>query len=91
MHGRGSDQGSGALEERTEGRASWLEEYSWFRRERKLGKLEGAFEAEKRGLHLIRRTMVRPLAGRGELVKVVGEKEHFLPPGKVESVLFLHA
>lgn len=27
----------------------------------------------------------------GDLVKAVGEKEHFIPPGKVESVLFLHA
>ena len=42
-------------------------------------------------LHLIRRTMVRPLAGWGDLVKAVGEKKHFSPTVKIEYVPVLHA
>lgn len=34
---------------------------------------------------------MRPLAGRGDLVKAVGEKKHFSSTGKIEYVLVLHA
>lgn len=59
--------------------------------ERKAGKTGGALEAKKGGLHLIRRTIARPVARRGDLVRAVGEQKHFLPTGKIEYVLFSHA
>lgn len=51
----------------------------------------GPLKLRIRSLYLIRRTIVRPLVGRGDLVKAVGEKKHFLPTGKIEYVPLWHA